>query len=298
MVAVGGSAAQIDAVGAGDLLAPFAGTVDRRRHQAEVDVLVVGDDPQPAVGGVAMIFDVRPAAGDQHRLGARVAGGNEPHFAGCVVAGGDEDQAAVLRSVDSDREALVLMLLVEDRALAGSSPRRCSFALSLRQCSLTSVKTIALLSLVQTGWPMATSLTVSMSCAGGEVADAQLEPLRPVVVDQRRQQFAVRRHGDRAQAEIIQPGRGRDLVEDQFFGAAIKLAPKPLPVLRARLERPPIFERPVGQRDAGQILLDAALHLLEQGIDQRLVRLRRKPPRNRRSRHSDSRAPSTSVTFG
>ena len=56
--------------------------------------------------------------------------------------------------------------------------------------------------------------------AGRKVADAQLEPLRPVVIGERREQLAVGADLQRAEPEIIAAlGFGR-LVEDQLVVAA------------------------------------------------------------------------------
>ena len=45
----------------------------------------------------------------------------------------------------------------------------------------------------------------------------------------------------------------------------------PGPILRARLERPPVEPVAVADRDRAVVLLDPPLHLLEQLVDQRLV---------------------------
>ena len=72
------------------------------------------------------------------------------------------------------------------------------------------------LSLDQTGWPMPTSVTVSMSLPVARSRILQLEPLRPVIVDQSRGEAAVGADLERAQAEIfLALGLGR-LVEDQL----------------------------------------------------------------------------------
>jgi hypothetical protein len=58
--------------------------------------------------------------------------------------------------------------------------------------------------------------------------------------------------------------------------ARASAAAVPGAILRAGLERPPIFVVAVLHRDRGIVLLDAAAHLLEQSLDQRLVRLHRR----------------------
>ncbi len=80
------------------------------------------------------------------------------------------------------------------------------------------------LSLVHTGWPMPTVGDGLDVLAGRKVADAQLEPLRPVVVDQRREQLAVGADLERAEPEIfLALGLGR-LVEDDLVRAARRQA--------------------------------------------------------------------------
>src|SRR5512146_2109324 len=61
------------------------------------------------------------------------------------------------------------------------------------------------------------------------------------------------------------------LVEDQLVLAATERPAIPAPVLRARLERPPIEIVAVTDRDRAVVLLDPSLHFLEQLLDQLLV---------------------------
>ena len=76
------------------------------------------------------------------------------------------------------------------------------------------------LSLVHTGWPMPTLVTVSMSLPRRKVADAQLEPLRAVIIGERREQLAVGADLERAKPEIFAAlGFGR-LVEQDLVVAA------------------------------------------------------------------------------
>ena len=60
--------------------------------------------------------------------------------------------------------------------------------------------------------------------AGREVADAQLEPLRPVVVDQRREQLSVGADLERAEPEIFLALGLDRLVEDDLVVAAARPA--------------------------------------------------------------------------
>ncbi len=105
MVAIGGDSAQIDTVGARDDRRPFARPGRVGLGEAEVDVIVVGDDPQPAVRGVDRIFALLAARRDQGERRPGIVGGDEADLAGRIVAGGDEDQAPVLRARDADAES-------------------------------------------------------------------------------------------------------------------------------------------------------------------------------------------------
>ena len=95
MVAVGGDAAQIGAVGAGDDRPPFARARRVGLGDAEIDMIVVGQDPQLPVRGVDRILRGSALRGEISVSGCgRVVGGDEADFVGRVVAGRDEDQAA------------------------------------------------------------------------------------------------------------------------------------------------------------------------------------------------------------
>ena len=63
MVAEGGDAAQIDRVRSRDDRVPVAGMVGARLGDAEIDVIVIGQDPQLAVAGIDRILDVRGGGG-------------------------------------------------------------------------------------------------------------------------------------------------------------------------------------------------------------------------------------------
>src|SRR5436190_2901140 len=110
--------------------------------------------------------------------------------------------------------------------------------------------------------------------AGSQVANAELEPLRAIVVDQGCEQLSVRTDFKRAEAEIIL-ARGLDgLIENDLVIAAADRLAIPRPVLRAaRLESPPIEEIVVTDRDRAVVFLDPAFHLFEQLVDQMLVPL-------------------------
>src|SRR6185369_3220210 len=104
-----------------------------------------------------------------------------------------------------------------------------------------------------------------------EVADAQLEPLRAVIVRQRRQQLPVRARLQRSKAEIMIARRLGRLVEDQLVRAAAYRLVVPALILRSGLESPPVEPVAVADRDRAVVLLDSPLHLLEQPFDQLLV---------------------------
>ena len=126
-------------------------------------MVVVGVDPQFPVRGVDMIFAVRLAARDQRQRLRRIIRRDEPHLVRRIIAGRDQDQALVVRFADADRETELLGLLVErDVLFRGRSEPVIARAVA-PPWSLTSVKTIPALSLVHTGWPMPTSVTVSVS---------------------------------------------------------------------------------------------------------------------------------------
>src|SRR5215203_1512674 len=100
--------------------------------------------------------------------------------------------------------------------------------------------------------------------AGRKIADPQLEPLRPVVIRERRDEFPVRAHLHCAEPEILAALRLDRLVEDHLVLAAPDGLAVPGPIFGAGPERPPVEEVPVADGNGAVVLLDAAFHLLEQ----------------------------------
>ena len=180
---------------------------------------------------------------------ARPAGslGHETHLARGVVAGDEDETRSCERSTPTEKP-LSSVSSYSTAALAGSSPRRCSLALSLRQCSLISVKTTALLSLAHTGWPMAMSPTVSMSAP---VARSRMRSLNAPSCRRRPKSptccgRAKRRSLPAGNIRARRPRRPR---RTPALLAAAQSPAEPLAVLRARLEGPPISRarRPAGR---------------------------------------------------
>ncbi len=172
-------------------------------------MVVVGVDPQFPVRRVDMIFAVGLAARDQRQRLRRIVGRDEPHFARRIVAGRDEDRAAVVRLADADAEAELLGLLVERDVLfdAASEPViaraiAAPIVVDLGEDDAGAVAGPHRLADADLG----DGLDV---LAGREVADAQLEPLRPVIVRQRREQLAVGADLERAKPEIFACPRPR-----------------------------------------------------------------------------------------
>ena len=123
------------------------------------------------------------------------------------------------------------------------------------------------LSLDHTGWPMATSVTVSMSWPEAMSRMRSWNRSEPLSSTSTAASFAVGAHLERAEAEIILAlGLGR-LVEQRLVGPAGEFPPVPVAVLRAGLERPPVEPLAVADRDRAFVFLEPALHLLEQRLD-------------------------------
>ena len=119
MVAVGRDVAQVDAVGAGDDGVPFARARRVGFRQAEVHMVVVGEDPQLSVGRVELVLPLLLARGDERQRLGRIVGGYEADLAGGIVARADDDEGPVLRPADAHRKAELLGLLVERDVLVG-----------------------------------------------------------------------------------------------------------------------------------------------------------------------------------
>ena len=224
MVAIGSRADQIDAVRAGDHRPPFLRVRRVGLGEAEVHMVVVGVDPQFPVRRVDMIFAVGLARRDQRQRLGRIVGGDEAHLARRIVAGRDEDQALVLRLADPDAEAQLLRLLVKRDVGVGrrSQPVVAGAVAAPIVVDLVEDDAAAVAGPHRLADPdLGDRLDV---LAGGEVADAELEPLRAVVVGQRRQQLAVRADLERAEAEIFLAFGLDRLVEDDLVVAAARPA--------------------------------------------------------------------------
>ena len=185
--------------------------------EAEIDVIVVGQDPQFAVARIDRILDVRAAPRDQHRRRLDIVGGDEAGLVGAVLAGLDEDEAPVLGAADADAEGDILGLLVERPVLRDrlAEPVQAGAVAAPILVDLGEDDGAAV------GGPdrladadLGHRLDVA---AGGDLADAQLEALRAVVVDQDRGVAAVGADLHRAEPEILL-ARGRGgLVEDDLL---------------------------------------------------------------------------------
>ena len=188
-------------------------------------MIVVGQDPQFPVRRVDHIFAVLAGAAaiSTGSASGRSAGTKRISLVR-VVAGGDEDQAAVLRTGHADREADVVGFLVErdrfveraaDAVVAGAIAA--PIVVDLGEHHALAVAGPHRLADADLGDRF-------QVLAAGEIADVELEPLRPVVVDQGRGEAAVGADLERAQAEIVLAlGLGR-LVEDHLVGAAVDAA--------------------------------------------------------------------------
>src|SRR3954454_19980181 len=89
-----------------------------------------------------------------------------------------------------------------------------------------------------------------------KIADAQLEALGAIVVDQRREQPPVGARLDRAQAEILLALGLDRLVEDDLILAAGDSLAVPRAILRPRPESPPVEIIAITDRDGRIVLLD------------------------------------------
>src|SRR3954453_21721710 len=215
-----------------------------------------------------MILTIGLAAGDQGQRLPRVVGGKEPHLARGIVASRDQDEALVVGLADADAEAELLGLLVKRDRFLGF----CAEPVIARAITAPMLVDLGEDDSGAVAGPhrlpdadVGDRLDV---LARGDLADAQLEPLRPIVVDQSREQPSVGTRRNGAQAEIFLPFSLDRLVEDDLVSAPGDWLAIPRPVLRSRPISPPVEELPIPQRDRAVVLLDPSLHLLEQLVEQ------------------------------
>ena len=261
-----------------DHLFPLAGRLDRRLHQPEIGMGVVGADVERALMLIDIIFPARLARGDETRGGKGVIGGQQPRLARHMVAGAQDDP--LLRRAEADGNAEALVILMKDFAILAD--RR---AQHMHPCIIGAP--------VFVGEAVEQRLAISgpdqrrqgagdhvrQQRAGFEIADVHREALAAVGIDAIGEPAAALADRHRAEAEIIMPLRQRRLIEDELVLAAVlgsaDRAAIPFAILRPHLERAPVDPVAVLLRHRAVILLDAPLHLREQRVDQWLVRLHR-----------------------
>ena len=243
-------------------------------------MVVVGDDPQLAVGGVDRYSTFGRRAATSIGSARRIVGGDEAHFAGsycrrCAM----KIRLSVVRAVDADREADVLGLLVERHAPRPGRRRG------------GAARLVAAPMLVDLGEDDALAVAGPDRLADADVGDGfdvarrwrgrgcaslnRSEPSSSTKVASSLPSGAdrdARRGGNNPCPRPRRPRR-----------RSVRRSPppswlaEPLAVLRAGLERPPIStSRRRFSGTAGSVFLDPPLHLLEQRVDQRLVRRHRR----------------------
>ena len=266
-----GEPGQIDAVGPRDHRLPVARRRGVGTRDPEIDMRVVGEDPERVVRAVDRILPLHLPRADQHRRGREIGGGNQPDLVGLVVAGADHQPAAILRAADADAEPLVGLLVQRRRGIgrvaqpvrarAEGAPVVVHLGIgdlrAVRRPDDAAVHDLAHRFDVQTG---------------GQIADPQREAFGTAHVRAPGEQPAVGADRERTGAEIIVPRGLRRLVQHQLVGPARHRTAIPQPILAAGLERPPIGMVAVDLRHRGVVLLQPALHLVEQRVDQRGVR--------------------------
>jgi hypothetical protein len=122
----------------------------------------------------------------------RVVRRGEAHLAGRIVAGGNEQQALVLAFADPDREADVGRFFVE-RDVLGRRRAEPVIARAIAAPIVVDLGEDDALAVVRPDGGSDADLGDRLQVlSGSEITDAQGEALRPIVVDQRGEELAVR----------------------------------------------------------------------------------------------------------
>ena len=236
-------------------------------------MVVIGVDPQGAIPHIDIVFDTLRARFDEDRRGGRIVGRDQPDFGSLVIADGD-DQPVFLRAESRpDAEALVLGLAIELDIV--------------RQRRAEHVQGRIVHAPVIVGEAIDQCLVVHHpdeigQCArdfvGQVLARLQIldpcgEPLRTVGIDRVGEQPPVLRDREAAEAEIFVPFGKRILVEDQHTLSTVHRLAVVFAILRALFEFGPVEPVAAALGNGRIVLLDARLHLVEQFVDQFLVRL-------------------------
>ena len=224
---------------------------------------------------IGLILDVRPARLDHRQRRGRVVGGHETHLIRAIVAGRNEDQAVVGRSSRADRKGDVVLLLVQRDRLGRFVPDAVILGAVAAPLVVDLGEDDPLLSLVHTGLPMPTLVTVSRSLPVARSRMTSLNRSDPSSSTRVASSFPSGLPRRRLADNIPCLGFGILAVDQRIIAARGRLA-VPVAVLGAGLERPPVEPVAVLDRDRAVVLLDATLHLLEQLVGQRLVRRHRR----------------------
>ncbi len=261
-----------------DHLLPLAGRVDARLHQPEIGMGVVGADIERALMLIDIIFAPFLARRNKARRGEGIVGGDEPCLARHMVAGADDDPFLRRGKPDGDAETLIILMeylaILLYRRAQHMHPRIVRPPILIGEAV---EQRLAVARPHQRG--QGAGDHIAQHVAGRKIADAHLKPLAAVGIDREGEITAAGGNRHRAETEIFMPLGQRGLIEDQLvLNIAIPARDRlaiPFAILRADLERAPIDIVAILLRDGLVILLDAALHLLEQRVDHALMRLHR-----------------------
>ncbi|MCY1172896.1 hypothetical protein D9M73_130400 [compost metagenome] len=258
-----------------DLLDPFARRRNMRGAQPEIGVGVVGVDEQSVAMHVDIIFAPHLARRYAERRRQRVGRGQQIDFARHMVAARQHDPLAVAGLADADAEPLIGFLeqfdILRDRRAQPVQPR-------IVGAPLVVGETVEKAPVI--GGPhdfgQHPRNDIGQMLPRDQILDAHLEAFRAIVVDRISQQPPIIADRKGPQPKILFALGQSRFVEDQHVLALVlarrdRAAP-PFAILPAGFERSPIDPVAILLRHRAIVFLDAALHLLIQPVDQRLVR--------------------------
>ncbi len=247
-----------------------------RGDQLEVHGLVgVGADHQMAVEILHVIFQIGRTLFDETRRGIRRAGGDQPRFALRAVAGGDDDEAFARRFRQTEEEGRIFFFVHHGIGfMIGSQNVTIDFRTAAVLVTIGPEDRFGIFGPNQIALRVFDH--VRQVLAGGQVAETDLVIFRAFVVD-----------GVGGDAVIGAPFKGPEVpeflarrflvaVEQDLFRSCGLLADGINRdaglngVLAAGAEAARIGVRAVRRRNGGIVFLDAAFHLREQFVLQRL----------------------------
>ena len=193
-------------------------------RNAEIDVIVIGQNIQHAVADIDAVLATHFARRDKDRVGGGIVRRHKPHFAGHIIAGRDDDPILLHRNAHAHAKADVRLFI----------QKLCCFRIVAQPVIIGIVGAPVFIGqAVNNAFAVVgpddvrqrAGDDVFQLCAGAQIADMQLKPFAAIIVIGIGQQLAIGADFSTAKAEILFAIGQFVFVEDQFVGPFGLIAP-------------------------------------------------------------------------